>query len=156
MKQPTILVTEDDERKKRDYAISGLCYIFDWKMGWFDVPLSMKKAFEERFHVALSQSIESVPCPFDITEADIDRINRNNWPEAFWNMNIFKDTTQKYIAEVKGSSYDNFFIKLKDTSEKIVGGASSWRQFEDLTQELREKAKKDGYNDVEFTMSFVM
>lgn len=156
MKQPTILVTESDEERKLDFAYSGLCFIRDWKMGWFEVPLSMKDAFEERFDIKLSLSMEHSTCKCDVTSTDIDRINRNNWPEAFWNKKPVANAARKYIAEVKGWSHNNLFIKLKDTSDHIVGGASSWRQFEDLAQELREKAKKNGYSDIEFTMSFVM
>lgn len=156
MKQPTILVTETDAERKLDFAHSGLCFIRDWNLGWFEIPLSMKEEFEERFDIKLSLSMENSVCPCGITIADIDRINRNNWLEAFWNKKPDANAARKYIAEVKGSSNSNFFTKLTDTNDKIIGGASSWRQFEDIVQELKAKAKKDGYKDIEILMTFVM
>lgn len=86
MKQATILVTERDKAKKKEYANSGLCLICNWELGLFDIPLSMMKAFEEKFNTELVPAAGLNPCPSNITEEDIDRINRNNWPEVFWNM----------------------------------------------------------------------
>jgi len=157
-KQRTIFLTESNQEKKLDYAFSGLCFIRDWDLGWFEVPFSMKKAFEREFDVTLSENTENSLCPTEITSSEIERINRANWGVLFWkyaNERTFSisESAKKYIAEIKGHTYDNLFIKLKDEEGNIIGGASSWRQFEEITSKLREKAKLSG-NEIEVSLSF--
>lgn len=58
-----------------------------------------------------------------------------------------------YNAEVTGSTYNHLFIRVTD-NERFLGGASSWRQFEELIDELRMAARDNGYSGVLVNMLF--
>ena len=58
-----------------------------------------------------------------------------------------------YNAEVTGSTYDHLFIRVTD-NEGFLGGAGSWRHFEELIEELRIAARNNGYSGILVNMLF--
>ena len=74
IKQPTYLVIAKTELEKRAFTKSNLCMIRDWKMGWFEVPQSMREEFKSKF---IQAGTEHSACDINITKADIKAYNLN-------------------------------------------------------------------------------
>ncbi len=63
------------------------------------------------------------------------------------------DALKEYKAEVTGHRHDHLFIKITDDSG-FMTGAGTWGQFEDIVRELRNNARKKGWNDIKVDMFF--
>ena len=61
--------------------------------------------------------------------------------------------TKEFNVQVTGWTYDHLFIKVTD-SDGYMTGCDSWRSFEELTKELRNKAIASGFRDIKVNMMF--
>lgn len=73
-----VFINSGDEIKK-EIALSGLAYIHDYNIGWFDVPYSMVEKFTERFGLKVDTREYSAACDLDVTEEGIIASNMSRW-----------------------------------------------------------------------------
>lgn len=76
-KQLTYSVSARSPEEKKAFLDSGLCFIRDWRLGWFEVPASMHEEFKEQFGRA---GYENSACKIGVTKDDIRAYN-NRWQQ---------------------------------------------------------------------------
>lgn len=78
-KQPTYQVYARTDEEKKSFLDSGLCFIRDWRLGWFEVPHSMLDEFKQLFD---TQTIQNSVCKIGVTKEEIKAYN-TRWPQAY-------------------------------------------------------------------------
>jgi hypothetical protein len=58
-------------------ALSGLCLIRDWNLGWLEVPFALTNEFRKRFGIVPSM-LHSV-CSANLSKDEILSINKLRW-----------------------------------------------------------------------------
>jgi|GEM_PF-6825210 len=79
-KQATFLVfVNSSDEIKKEISLSGLAFVRDYNMGWFEVPYSMVEKFTERFGLKVDTREDSSICDLDVTEEGIIASNMSRW-----------------------------------------------------------------------------
>ena len=77
MKQPTYLIIENNPERKRNMALSGLCLIGDWSLGWLEVPFSLTNEFRKKFGIVPSMLHST--CSASLSKDEILSFNKLRW-----------------------------------------------------------------------------